>query len=156
MKSVIRRISTVPALAITVCFAVLFSLKNEAQNLPESIPVIFGVSSVDPVVFDEMGLPIALTENDLVSYSFQTTLPDTNNIASVSIRLGTTVGGNDIYFSDENYSDYIESSTSLYRNGVLLKNSSPAVSYGSSLYYELSLYDLSGTCSYKAIGTFND
>lgn len=145
------------SLVLMLCFSTVFCWQSKGQDLPATIPVIFGMQSVDPVQFDEAtGLPMAFTENDPVSYSFQVTLPDTTNIASIKIHLGTSVGANDVYVSDEAYVNYIEASTNLFRNGSLMKNCSGSVDYESTLYYEFSIYDLSGNCSHKAIGTFND
>lgn len=157
MELIKKRILTVSTLVITLCLNIFFSQNSKAQDLPEAIPVIFGVKTINPVAFDDLtGLPIELTENDSVSYSFQVILPDTTNISSLKISLGTALDLADVYESEEDYSSYTDSAVSLFRNGALLRNRSLLLSYKKSLHYEFSIYDLSGNCSYKSIGTFND
>lgn len=123
---------------------------------PEMISVVFGIQSITPLTINSStGLIEEVSENDEVCYTLMVNHSEAD-VSTIEIRMGSTLGANDVSFASYNFNDFTTSSSTTYRKGNEWKYCSPIKNFQEDLFYEISFYNSNGDCTHKGIGQSNN
>ena len=137
----------------TIALGLVMSLGLQAQTVPSPSEVTINLEPVNEIVIpdevldtltDPMNL---LSPTDPLNLSVSMLLADTNTVAKIHVKLGTTLGGNDLLENTYTFDVTPSGSLSYFREGIMMNLGMGEHLNTGVFYCEIKLEDSTGNFS---------
>ena len=137
----------------TIALGLIVTLGLQAQTVPSPSEVTINLEPVNEIeipdeVLDTLTDPMnLLSPTDPLNLSVSMLLADTNTVAKIHVKLGTTLGGNDLLENTYTFDATPSGNLSYFREGIMM-NLGMGEHLNSGVFYcEIKLEDATGNFS---------